>query len=1025
MLRKINTFSCLRFFVTVSVLIAGHVACAQSYSIKSFTTANGLPHNNVRAIARDSSGFLWAGTWDGLSRFDGHEFKNYYHEPDNPFSLPYFSISELCVDRNNNLWILTDTRDIALYNRTTDNFATIRELGGYNIDSVNNIAVDRSGNLVILTNNEVLLKDPSEDNIKIFKLKGPDNGPYKADENKKWILIRGESELWLIYDQVEGFRKINDKEYQLVEEYTVDKRIDEPGIYFDLSRRRDLFISPSGEKWLFTDNGLFMLDEKQKEFVLFSGTPPADELKGRELFFWSRRNEGLSCYNTSTGKLINIPYQESRWPGTILYEGKNHFWFSGTTSRGVPMGLSMASSVPGYFVNTLISSPDSTSSAVYSVIMDRDKNIWAGARGYDHILKFSSGGSVSTTGKLTKEILESAGYIRSMIPVENGIWIGYYDDLLQFYDYGTGIFTRHTPAIRGFRAIAADPEGNIYIGSENCLAIYFPSSGKTEILWRSVEPNNIFTILSDSKGVVWAGMSHSKLLKYNTLNKESSVIEVASGISNIEDVIAGDEGELWLALLGKGVCRYNISEGKVSYYTTARGLSNNTTYSLLRDRGGKIWVSTNHGLSRIDPSNDHIRSFDETDGIAISEFNSGASFISDDGEFIFGGMGGFVKFHPDSIEIAEKKAFPRQKLLFTGFEVSGEPVILSSPLNETEIIDLDRGKNNFHLSFSSTDFVNSDKTLFRYRMTGTNENWIITGPNNRNINYANLKPGYHTLELEATDVNGDWTASRKIIIRIKPGFHETCLFRLLAPLLAIAVVFFSILLYIRQMRQKERFKQDELKLQSLRSQMNPHFIFNSLNSINYFISNKDSLSANRYIADFSRLIRSILANMDSSFIPLENELNSIRDYLRIEHLRFGDKFDYEIETDELKDINGISVSPGIVQPFIENAIWHGVRALEGRKGMIRIKYILVSAGLVKCIIEDDGIGREASGSGRQGDALHKPKGISIIEERLQITGKLRRKNYNLCINDLYPGREEPGTRVEVDIPATANKNKAP
>ncbi len=155
------------------------------------------------------------------------------------------------------------------------------------------------------------------------------------------------------------------------------------------------------------------------------------------------------------------------------------------------------------------------------------------------------------------------------------------------------------------------------------------------------------------------------------------------------------DGDLWLALLGKGVCRYNTTKGTFKYYTTATGLSNNTTYGLLRDKHGDIWVSTNDGISMIHPENDHIRVFDETDGIAISEFNSGARFISDDGEFFFGGMGGFVRFYPDSILLTEENN--RQRLLLTNLEVSGETRSLPGDLNESDTIILDRGENNFHL----------------------------------------------------------------------------------------------------------------------------------------------------------------------------------------------------------------------------------------------------------------------------------------------------------------------------------------
>jgi hypothetical protein len=383
-------------------------------------------------------------------------------------------------------------------------------------------------------------------------------------------------------------------------------------------------------------------------------------------------------------------------------------------------------------------------------------------------------------------------------------------------------------------------------------------------------------------------------------------------------------------------------------------------------------------------------------------------------------MGGFVRFFPDSLDVAETLS-GNQRILLTGLEVSGQPRHLLKSLEESDSIIFQRGEDNFHISFASTDFVNSDKTVFRYRLTGLDKTWTKTGAYNRNINYSNLKPGWYKLVVEATDVNGEWSASRKITIRITPKFYETRIFIFLTSLLLLSAILFSIIFYIRNIKQKERQKQDELKLQSLRGQMNPHFIFNSLNSINYFISNNDRLSANRYIADFSRLIRSILANMGNNFIPFENEISSIEDYLRIEHLRFGDKFDYKIDSEKITDKQQTEVTPGIVQPFVENAIWHGVRALENRKGFILIKFIPVENNGIKCIIEDDGVGRIASVSRQENIENHKSRGISIVAERLQINSKLRKINYKLEISDLNPDKPETGTRVEVDIPVNKSE----
>jgi LytS/YehU family sensor histidine kinase len=201
--------------------------------------------------------------------------------------------------------------------------------------------------------------------------------------------------------------------------------------------------------------------------------------------------------------------------------------------------------------------------------------------------------------------------------------------------------------------------------------------------------------------------------------------------------------------------------------------------------------------------------------------------------------------------------------------------------------------------------------------------------------------------------------------------------------------------------------------------MNPHFIFNSLNSINYFISRNDKLSANRYISDFSKLIRSILYNMDHDFITIGKEIESLRDYLKIEYLRFGDKFDYEIFVDPEIETEKYRVSSGLIQPFIENAIWHGLRGLEGRKGKITLKFAREVSKTV-CIVEDDGIGRKKSQEMKSVNQEKESRGISIVNERLKIINKLLKGSYQVSISDLYPDRIETGTKIKIDLPILTN-----
>jgi ligand-binding sensor domain-containing protein len=1008
------------YLLTLIILLTtSMVLNSQSFNIKTYTTKEGLSHNNARAIVRDSTGFIWIGTWDGLSRFDGHEFKNYFHIPRDSASLPYFSVFDLQVDCDNNLWILTDFGQVVKYNRGSDNFTILRSINGVSIEHAINIYTDTAGHLWIINHNEIIKWDDRTKESEVIRLKTRGGLPFNLDTQSKSISFLKDSAIWIISPIVYEFKKTGKNLYTIEKEYPIIRSPRKKKIEFDFKEWFSLFNSASDNKWIFSNSGLYKLDKERGVFKEFREDIPLNEFTGRKAFCWGWVNDGIYIYNTEYQKLINIPDHKTKIPVAILPLKNNLLWFSGYSSSGVPLGISQIVMTSGFFDNCVLSDPDSAAPAIYSVIIDKYKNIWTGIRGYDHIVQIGPEKKIQNLHLHGLNSLPVSSYIRSMIPVEDGIWIGYFSGQLQFYDYKSSKFINHFPEAGSFRAILANKEGNIFIGTTN-LAIYYPLTGKTEILYQLHDPEAVFRLYQSTDGMLWACMSSSSVLKYDPKTREGKIIKLAAGQSNVEDIISGENGELWLALLGEGVCRYNPTEGTFRFYTTSTGLSSNTTYCLLKDRSGNIWVSTNNGISRINPETGQIRIFGMTDGLGISEFNSGAKFIADDGKFILGGMGGYVSFYPDSLKFTEESS-NNQQLILTNFEVSGVVRHLPIDLNEADTIILSKGENNFHLSFSSTDFVNSDKTLYRYRLSGVNRNWMETNARNRNINYSNLKPGWYDLFIQPSDVNGDWSASRKLVIRIIPNFYETRLFIIISSLLLLSTLALSIIFYIRSIKQKERQKQYELKLQSLRGQMNPHFIFNSLNSINYFISNNDKLSANRYIADFSRLIRSILANMGNNFIPFDNEISSIEDYLRIEHLRFGDKFDYKIDTEEITDKPETEVCPGIVQPFIENAIWHGVRALENRKGFILIKFVPSANEGIKCFIEDDGVGRMASISKRENTENHRSRGISIVTERLQITSKLRKTNYKLEISDLYPEKPETGTRVEVDIPVIKSK----
>ena len=494
-------------------------------------------------------------------------------------------------------------------------------------------------------------------------------------------------------------------------------------------------------------------------------------------------------------------------------------------------------------------------------------------------------------------------------------------------------------------------------------------------------------------------------------------IRIIKGITNIEDICAGDDGNLWLATLGTGVCRYNPVTDEKHFYTTSSGLSNNTTYSILKDKKGNIWVSTNYGISVINPESGLIRVFSENDGLRIHEFNSDAAWETDDGMFLFGGVGGAVEFDPEQL-LGNQVVAHQNHIIIKELEVSAKRKILDIPVYKADTVILDKGENNFHISFVIPDYRDPEKIRYRYRIGPEPETWYYTDHSDRNINFSNMLPGWHTLEIQSTDIVGEWGNPRIITLFLRPHFYQTLFFRISLPL--TIVLFFGLIsfMFFNYYHHREQQKRDMLRHQALRAQMNPHFIFNALNSINYFISNNDRLSANRYISDFSKLIRNVLNNMNEDYVRLGAELDSVEEYLKIEHLRFGDKFDYTINIDPLINPDTVIVSPGLIQPFVENAIWHGVMGLVGRKGNITIS-LKKKDNNILCTVEDDGVGRLRSEAMKDRSLPRKSKGISLAMERLRIINNLRSVNYRIRITDLHPDLHDKGTRVEIDMPVIA------
>ncbi|MFN2313267.1 MAG: histidine kinase [Bacteroidales bacterium] len=1006
----------LHLFTVALMLTSIFPVFGQSYVLTQYNSRNGIGHDNVRKIVADSSGFIWMATWDGLTRYDGTDFINYFHDPADSTTIPYFSVTSVVIDALDQLWVLTDNGALSLFDRAREEFSQVRSLGSHSMNDLVSFTAGSDGYLYFLLRKELLRYNPATGETYPYMWSADIRGIARFDYNQFSIVYDGLDHLWLtgpIAVEV-GLREDLEHKQGLAEILsvnTIERLPGRPGFFFDSAGSARFTRDTYGNIWMAATTGLFRYNAERKVFSEYGGEISDLSFADSLPVVFYRHGTGLNIWFPGKEDIVTLSQRESGLPTEIFFYGSEMLWLSCQSEGGTPAGVVKAVFTPYDFRHINPFPPGNNDLNVFGIITDREDGLWLAARDRNYLIRISRDGKTERINTLGEQELKKLWHPRSFLPDSNGIWIGYYWEQLIHYDPSTGHIERHNPASL-VHTMCYDRDGKILIADQGIVR-YDPETRKSERLYTAGDTMIIFTFhLEDS--ILWAGTGNSYLIKFDLVTLKPEFIKLSRGRANIEDICVSEDGSLWLATLGTGVCRYDPVTGDKLFYTTASGLTNNTTYSVMPDRRGNIWVSTNSGISVINPVSGLIRSFGENDGLMIYEFNSDASWITDDGKFLLGGVGGAVEFDPEQV-LGEQPGGIKSRIIIKAFEVSAIKRILDRPVYKADTIMLRKGDDNFHISFVVPEYRHPEKIRYRYRLDSGSDNWYYTDHSDRNINFSNLDPGWHNLEIQATDAGGSWGLSKKLAIHINPYFYQTLLFRVAMPLFLMLLLGTIIWVALKQMRDRERQKRDTLRHQALRGQMNPHFIFNSLNSINYFISKNDTLSANRYIADFSKLIRTVLNNMNEEYVRLSIELGSLEDYLKIEYLRFGNKFDYSLEVDPQVVPGSIRVSPGIVQPFVENAIWHGVMGLDRRKGMIRVSLKMHDNHLV-CTVEDDGVGRARSEAMKDNSLPKKSKGISLAMERLRIINNLQATNYRIVISDLHPDRVETGTRVEIDMP---------
>lgn len=1013
----------------IFIFLTGIFTCSgqgTSFQHKTFTTENGLSHNVIFSITQDMTGFIWLATWDGISRFDGNEFRNYHHDPDDPGSLPFFMPSKVIADSLNNLWILTTGRPVYKYCRANDNFIPAFK-SPYTEANASDINKGPDGTIWVYMDNGILKYNPDEDEYTLFKVIR--NTGITSGERAEYasIAIDNTGQLWLLYSNdsettvYKGIISGNDiickyaGSFSMVkyQSYSLRNSMLNPGI----------IVSGNGSLWLSCKYGLYRYNAISGQFIHVNNFNQ-DGYPDQKSFCWSDELTGLNILNTADGSLANLPVPGGDFVECFFIDREGAIWSGNINKSRADLGLTRYTRIPDFFSHYLTGNHgDRRTNIVFPVVKDRNGDLWIGTR-YDNCLHL-----ISQDGKDTPFCLppaEDDGRVqvtKCMTCDRDGIWFGTNDGNIYYYRFETRQTALVYPSrgsgygrITGIHNIVCDGNSLVINGSDGIFRYTIPT-GEMKLHYRHEPPGTGFTLVKDGQHGFWLGTWGSRVIHLDSTLAKTREFAMGDGGNIVEHICPGDNNDIWVALMGEGLGHLYPATGEIEIYTTTDGLSNNITYSIIRDDQGLLWIATNQGISMFNPVTRLFRNFGQAEGLLVEEFDSDSYFKATSGELLFGGVGGVVAFHPDSIA-SSQMSHDYRSLTVTGITVSGLSRLSDKAPYESDTIHLRKGENNFQATITLFEYNNPEKIRYRYRLLEEDDNWIMANSRTRTISYANLTHRDYHLELEATDELGEWIYRKSLLVIVPHRFTEQPLVRMFSILLFIVPLVLASIFYFKQQNLKEKNIRDRLRLESLRSQMNPHFVFNSLSSINYFIAKEDKLSANEYIADFSRLIRSVIDNAGEEYIPLEKEIQALEDYLKLEHLRFGDRFSYSV-TSEVDSPGDVKVFPGMIQPFLENAIWHGVRNLPDRLGHINIRITRSGPEWLRCIVEDDGVGRRKASLFKSPFTEHRPRGIDLALERLQIYNSMANTDYRIFIEDLFPEREETGTRVFIDLPAVS------
>ncbi len=670
---------------------------------------------------------------------------------------------------------------------------------------------------------------------------------------------------------------------------------------------------------------------------------------------------------------------------------------------------------------------------VTNVYMDREQNLWIGTRGRG-IYKLSSRYIVNdkiNVGQndifyLTKErnniivgsdnggiyqyhenkFADKNASIRSDLAMRK---IFYYENEgknTSFLVHSMGLARYDGKQMRDYRSLTmlkqgtpSDPDHILVAVDSGVYRIRKKDFTITDTIWERKSLS--FLNWNDT---IWIG-TPGGLFVLKKMNTRYAVIDSLILSSIIAFIKRSSDGLIWVATYEDGL--YCVRGTKVfRHFTDTSGLPSNNGRSLFI-KESDVWEGTDKGVVKITSQGTAftVKRYSTFDGLPSNIVNS---IYVDDSMVYIGTPEGLCHFDESKIETTSIC-----NLVLTAVSIGGVPVELS------EKYELSRNRQ-LNIAYSGISFRSEQEMSYQYRIIGEDNSWRFTNMNS--LEFTSLPFGDYVLQIVAKNKFGKESSPLLINFFVTRPFYLRTWFLIFAGIMLISTILF---VYNRQMgkvkqKQVDKLKQEikllELEQMALRAQMNPHFIFNCINVMQQLVADNDQGNAEKFLLSFSNLVRQTLDNATEVYIPLSEEIKFLTSYFELERIRLEDRFSYEINTGNIADEETTSIPNMVIQPFVENAIKHGIRYKKNGEGFIKVDFYRDN-GLLRCTVTDNGIGRERAEQIRKnlGNG-HIPKGISITAKRIESLNALSGGKISVTIEDeKNTDGDAAGTKVIIEI----------